>query len=432
MSDLLDRANRYVHDDESDDYAVALVGDLLDELRRAPASTALDLRVDPGLSEEQVAALAALRADFAADRVGLLPRLSCSKCSEARYRVCEEHKKSRCATCGAYISERHIHLDYVGHGAVTERLLDVDLGWNWEPLGFDEHGLPVMTYDEKLNPIGLWVRLTVAGMTRLGFGSCPSGQFEAEKVLIGDAIRNAAMRFGVALGLWIKGHAEDDERTAAEADRQRDRGAPPTRTQPTQQQMQAPTPDPEALTAEERQPYIDDVNAMSSEARDRFLELWVANEDLPTRDRDGSMVPSFNALLRKHVALVEALIARARRDAATAESTADDAKPEPDSEQATTGGADWVEEAKMQNALMADAKSRLPNGDGDKIAAEVWDLHHATLNKQLDEAGEPAREGEPIDVRRMRLVCLKVEDVVSASGNLTGDPEGPRDGEEPM
>ena len=96
-------------------------------------------------------------------------------------------------------------LDYCGHGAVTSRLLDVDPEWNWEPLALDEEGLPLFVRDGDGNPVGFWIKLTVLGITRLGFGSTNAGQDDAEKVLIGDALRNAAMRFGVALDLWIKG-----------------------------------------------------------------------------------------------------------------------------------------------------------------------------------------------------------------------------------
>jgi hypothetical protein len=117
-------------------------------------------------------------------------------------------------------------LDYVGHGAVTDRLLSVDPRWNWEPVGTTEDGRPIFERTPEGRPVGLWIRLEVLGVTRLGFGSCPPGQFEAEKVLIGDALRNAAMRFGVALDLWVKGHAEDDEgRTATPRGR---RSGPPS------------------------------------------------------------------------------------------------------------------------------------------------------------------------------------------------------------
>lgn len=120
-----------------------------------------------------------------------------------------------------------ITLDYVGHGAVTSRLLEVDPEWTWEPLAFDESGLPRFTFDASGNPIAFWVRLTVGGVTRLGCGTCKGNQFDAEKVLIGDAIRNAAMRFGVALDLWIKGHAEDDEQFAGTSDVRREDPAIP-------------------------------------------------------------------------------------------------------------------------------------------------------------------------------------------------------------
>lgn len=91
-------------------------------------------------------------------------------------------------------------LDYVSHGNVTKRLLEVDPEWNWRPLAYDERGLP--QFDEHG---GLWIELTVLGVTRLGYGE-PQGSddFDKTKGCIGNAIRNAAMRFGVALDLWAK------------------------------------------------------------------------------------------------------------------------------------------------------------------------------------------------------------------------------------
>jgi hypothetical protein len=85
-------------------------------------------------------------------------------------------------------------LDYVGHAATTDRLLAVDPEWTWEPLATDDQGLPAI--DKAGN---LWIRLTVCGVTRIGVGDGLS-----MKERIGDAIRNAAMRFGVALDLWAK------------------------------------------------------------------------------------------------------------------------------------------------------------------------------------------------------------------------------------
>lgn len=91
-----------------------------------------------------------------------------------------------------------VQLDYVGHAAVTDRLLSVDPTWSWEPLATDDRGLPLL--DSKGN---LWIKLTVLGVTRIGVGDGKNA-----KEVIGDALRNAAMRFGVALDLWTKDELE--------------------------------------------------------------------------------------------------------------------------------------------------------------------------------------------------------------------------------
>lgn len=106
-------------------------------------------------------------------------------------------------------------LSYVGHAAITARLLDVDPLWTWEPMGTTAEGLPLLDADG-----GLWIRLTVNGMTRIGYGHAPGSKAPGDrtKELIGDALRNAAMRFGAALDLWHKGGdlsgSEDIERDA--------------------------------------------------------------------------------------------------------------------------------------------------------------------------------------------------------------------------
>ena len=91
-------------------------------------------------------------------------------------------------------------LDYVSHAWVTDRLLEVDPEWTWEPVGFDEQGLPALDKNG-----GLWIKLTVCGVTRYGYGE-PQGMNANDKIkgAIGNAIRVAAMRFGVALDLWAK------------------------------------------------------------------------------------------------------------------------------------------------------------------------------------------------------------------------------------
>lgn len=137
---------------------------------------------------------AALRAPFPPEAIGKLPRIICPACSKSPTKVCGEHGKVKCPDCGNYITTRHIHLDYVGHAGVRDRLLQVDPEWTWEPAAVDPStGAPVCTDG------GLWIRMTVCGVTRLGWGDGPD-----IKQRISDAIRNAAMTFGVALDLWSK------------------------------------------------------------------------------------------------------------------------------------------------------------------------------------------------------------------------------------
>lgn len=104
------------------------------------------------------------------------------------------------------------YLSYVGHAALTDRLLDADPNWSWEPMAVDPMGLPMFD-----STGGLWIRLTVCGVTRIGYGHAAEKKGmdpgNREKEVIGDALRNAAMRFGAALDLWHKGelHASKDE-----------------------------------------------------------------------------------------------------------------------------------------------------------------------------------------------------------------------------
>lgn len=114
----------------------------------------------------------------------------------------------------------NVQLDYVGHAAVTDRLLSVDKDWNWEPLAFGEDGLPRIAVREK--ELELWIRITILGKSMLAVGTCQKGAFDPSKQLISDAIRNGAMRFGVALDLWSKDELEsviDERRSHAGVDR---------------------------------------------------------------------------------------------------------------------------------------------------------------------------------------------------------------------
>jgi hypothetical protein len=121
----------------------------------------------------------------------------------------KDSQRGNCRECGGYHGLPAIHLDYVGHAALTDRLLDADPTWTWEPVA-DPKGLGLPTSND-----GMWIRLTVCGVTRLGFGSSDGKQGgDGVKEVIGDALRNAAMRFGAALDLWHKGQLHEDEEPA--------------------------------------------------------------------------------------------------------------------------------------------------------------------------------------------------------------------------
>ena len=131
--------------------------------------------------------------------------------------VKDDYRKGiRCQICGGWHHPDVVHLDYVGHAALTDRLLDCDPEWDWRPLALNQNGLPAMDRDG-----GMWIELTVCGVTRKGYGNAPgkSGG-DATKEIIGDALRNAAMRFGAALDLWHKGDLhlpdESDEQGASQ------------------------------------------------------------------------------------------------------------------------------------------------------------------------------------------------------------------------
>lgn len=134
-----------------------------------------------------------------------------------------------------------VHLKYVGHAALTDRLLDVDPAWSWEPVSFDSNtGLPML---DSLG--GLWIRLTVCGITRLGYGDAPGKKGgDAIKECIGDALRNAAMRFGAALDLWHKGdlHVDDDDNHDGGGQQPQPQKPQPQKKQPLNGQQSKPTP----------------------------------------------------------------------------------------------------------------------------------------------------------------------------------------------
>lgn len=156
-------------------------------------------------TEDTLINLAKLREPFPENQISQLPKPTKVQTDAVK----NNYKEGiRCQVCGGWHHPKVIHLDYVGHAALTDRLLDVDPMWKWKPMALTEQGTPL--FDQQG---GLWIKLTICGVKRPGYGHADKKGGDAVKEIIGDAIRNAAMRFGCALDLWHKGdlHADDEK-----------------------------------------------------------------------------------------------------------------------------------------------------------------------------------------------------------------------------
>lgn len=111
--------------------------------------------------------------------------------------------------------------NYVGHGDVTKMLIEIDPMWSWEPVAWID-GRPNIEIKEvtikrrdgstRVSRIAtMWGFMTVLGKSLPCVGSASADKEDCEKELIGDLIRNGAMRFGVCLNLW----ADKDTNTPA-------------------------------------------------------------------------------------------------------------------------------------------------------------------------------------------------------------------------
>jgi hypothetical protein len=176
-----------------------------------------------------------LREPFPPGQIGALPRVTCPDCRDAASRVCNRHTKIQCGVCRQWITGAHMHLSYVGHAAVTDRLLKADPAWKWEPAYrvvdpqvlaaavASGNGDIVDMVIQNSPPMldhqgGMWIKMTVGGVTRFGYGATDNPRDpDLAKKLVSDAIRNAAMRFGVALDLWSKGDLGSGDEPASAA-----------------------------------------------------------------------------------------------------------------------------------------------------------------------------------------------------------------------
>lgn len=246
--------------------------------------------------DKELIGLELLRKPFEAHQISKLPKPTKAQTDAVK----QDYKKGvRCEICGGWHHPDVIHLDYVGHAALTDRLLEADINWNWAPMTFGEFGQPLL---DKVG--GLWIKLTVCGVTRIGYGH-PDGKTggDANKEVIGDALRNAAMRFGAALDLWHKGdlHAIADDEILTESDKLKaqPKAPNPPKAEKSWEQVRANEiavaidkhKDLQALEKmwEMNAKYLDKINLASEKAHGALLAKYNAKRvELENREMDGS------------------------------------------------------------------------------------------------------------------------------------------------
>lgn len=226
---------------------------------------------------EQPNPLTAVPAKWAnppAHLISKLPRYTGSKETPKPQR-----DKRKCTECGTYHEFPAIHLDFMGHADVTLALIDVDPQWTWEPAGVNENGAPVIVKEQTR--LVLWGYLTVHNVRRLAVGTCEPGKSDPEKELIGDLLRNGAMRFGIGTGLWSKSTEPEPETKAK----------PETKFKP--EPVETPK-EPKAVLGSAKNPtdiYLDATelkaraNALTPKAKALLLEGWPLKLVKPIPDR---------------------------------------------------------------------------------------------------------------------------------------------------
>ncbi|MFM9566154.1 hypothetical protein [Streptomyces turgidiscabies] len=238
------------------------------------------------LTEQQITALARLREPFPPTEIRYLPRVWCGTCRDMKG-ACKTHSRVKCQKCRNNITSAHIDLSYVGHAEATNRLLNVDPAWGWEPAALDEKGLP--QHDQNG---GMWIRLTVCGVTRLGYGNAEGKRGgDAVKEIIGDAIRNAGMRFGMALDLWtssdleIAEHGPKDAPVGAEPTSAVRSGEPDPEHQSTpappaaKRSRPKPAADPAPADAADPRPGAMPAAVTDAERQSALESMWAAARD---------------------------------------------------------------------------------------------------------------------------------------------------------
>jgi hypothetical protein len=175
-------------------------------------------------------------------------------------------------------------MDFVSHGTVTKRLNERAPGWSSRIVA---SGVDV-TQSPKgglLYTADVTLELTVAGVTRaeLGTNNQPvADRGQALKSAASDALKRAAMRFGVALDLWESLDEQDEDAQYATTPRAGSAG--PGREAPAPRRSAAPADRPAAVPGAAGPPSPDVAQALVPDGAGGMRTVDVPmDDDLPAK-----------------------------------------------------------------------------------------------------------------------------------------------------
>lgn len=179
----------------------------------------------------------------------------------------------------------NIQLDYVGHAEITKILIEIDPLWDWKPLKIDDDGLP--SYRVENGMAHMAGAMTLLGHTRLAVGSAPHNKQDLLKELVSDFIRNAAMRFGVALSLWSKEEWSDAPAKPA-----------PAKKAAAKKAVAAPVADDQKVDRDTLERFFSACRGASIDPNDVALKALVTLDDVTVNDLD-ALRSAFKEMISK-------------------------------------------------------------------------------------------------------------------------------------
>ena len=174
------------------------------------------------------------------------------------------------------IPRNGINLAYVSHADITKILIEVDPAWSWQPIEW-VNGRPAINVEN--GTATMWGTLTLLGKPMLGVGSVRADKQDLDKELVGDFLRNAAMRFGIALSLWSKQDWSDNTTITS-------------------------LPAVQAKRAEEAKPYVGNHPAKGVPSPKMVRDFVQDNE--PTPDEVAEIAAQFNATIVENITPIKA------------------------------------------------------------------------------------------------------------------------------